>query len=128
MADSIKASFDVPFKNPFWTVLMAEQTMSLCQGISTATFPPKAIGMAVSMRFRDGIEAQQVECLHGPIDHRRNARSTLPPHPNHLWDSSPLPIRITRSADRRSRSSCSDEGSTPISSSDSLTGTMPPSP
>ena len=58
----------------------------------------------------------------------RDAPSTLPPHPNPLRDSSPSPIRITRSADRRSRSSSSAEGSIPISSSDSLTGTMPPSP
>ena len=46
--------------------------MGLCQGIGTAAFPPKAIGMAVGLGFRDGIEAEQVECLHGPIGHRGN--------------------------------------------------------
>jgi hypothetical protein len=60
MADSIKASFDVPFEDPFWTVPMAQQSMSLVQGIGTATFQSKAIGMAVGLRFRDRIETQQV--------------------------------------------------------------------
>ena len=46
--------------------------MNLFEGISTAAFPPKAIGMAVGLRFRDGIETQQVECLHGPVGHRGN--------------------------------------------------------
>ena len=50
------------------------------------------------------------------------------PPPNPPRDSSPSPIRTTRSVDRRSRSSRSAEASIPISSSDSLTGTMPPSP
>ena len=72
MADSIKASFDVPFENPLWTVPMTQQDMDLFQGIGTAAFPPKAIGMAVGLRFRDGIETQQVECLHGPVGHRGN--------------------------------------------------------
>src|SRR5205823_1274573 len=65
----------VPFENPSWTVPMAQQNMGLCQGIGTATFPPKAIGMAVGLRFRDRIEPQQVECLHGPVDHGGNPES-----------------------------------------------------
>src|ERR1700730_13134632 len=72
MAESIKAGFDVAFENPLWTVPMAQQDMSSCRGISTAALPPKAIGMAVGLRFRDGIETQQVECLHGSIGHRGN--------------------------------------------------------
>jgi hypothetical protein len=32
----------------------------LFQGISTTAFQPKAIGMAVGSRFRDGIETEQV--------------------------------------------------------------------
>ena len=72
MADSIKASFDVPFENPLWTVPMTQQVMDLFQGIGTAALPPKAMGMAVGLRFRDGIETQQVECLHGPVGHRGN--------------------------------------------------------
>jgi hypothetical protein len=61
MADSIKASFDVPFENPLWTMPMAQQEMSLCQRIGTAAFPPKAIGMAVGLRFRDGVDWRQLE-------------------------------------------------------------------
>ena len=77
MADAIKASFDVPFENPFRIMPMAQQEMSLCQGISTAAFPPKAIGMAVGLRFRNRIESQQVECLHGPVGHRGNPETAL---------------------------------------------------
>ena len=52
MADAIKASFDVPFKNPLWTVPVTQQDMDLFQGIGTAAFPPKAIGMAVGLQSR----------------------------------------------------------------------------
>ena len=98
MADLIKAGFDITFENPFGTVPMAQHDVSLSQGIGTAAFSPKAIGMAVGMGFRDGIEAEQVEGLHGSIGHRGDATSILPPHPNRLRDSSPSPIRITPSA------------------------------
>src|SRR5215471_432167 len=72
MADFIKASFDITFKNPFGTVPMTQQGMGLSHRISTAAFPPKAIGVAVGLRFRDGIEAEQVESLHGSIGHGGN--------------------------------------------------------
>src|SRR4051794_16201131 len=72
MADLIKASFDVPLENPFGTVPMSQQDLSLGQGIGTAAFEPKAIGMAVGLSFRDGIEAEQVECLHGSVGHGGN--------------------------------------------------------
>ncbi len=51
---------------------MAQQGMDLMEGIGTAAFPPKAIRMAVGLRFSDGIETEQVECLHGSIGHRGN--------------------------------------------------------
>jgi hypothetical protein len=51
---------------------MAQQAMSLFQGISTAAFPSKARGRAVGLRFRDGIETPQVECLPGPVGPRGN--------------------------------------------------------
>ena len=60
MADLVKAGFDVPFENPSRTVPIAQKAMRLLQGIGTATFSPKALGMAVSSRFRDGIETWQV--------------------------------------------------------------------
>ena len=58
MADLIKASFDVTLENPLWTVLMAQQEMSLCHRIRTAALSPKAIGVAVGLGFRDGIETE----------------------------------------------------------------------
>src|SRR4051794_39349347 len=72
MANAIKASFDVPFEDPLWAVSMAQHAMGLGQGVGTAAFPSKAIGMAIGLRFRDGIEAEQVECLHGSVGHRGN--------------------------------------------------------
>src|SRR5262245_65269412 len=69
MADPIKAGFDITFENPFGIVPMTQQIMGLGHGISTAALPPKAIGMAVGLRFRDGIEAEQVEGLPGSIGH-----------------------------------------------------------
>jgi len=60
MADAIKASFDVPFQNPFWTAPIAQDNMRLFQGVGATTFQPKAIGMAVGSGFRNGIETKQV--------------------------------------------------------------------
>jgi len=60
MADSIKASFDVPFQDPLWTVPIAQYDVRLIQGVGTAAFQSKAIGMAVGLRFRDRIETEQV--------------------------------------------------------------------
>src|SRR6516165_12150239 len=72
MADLIKARFYVPLENPFRTVPMTKHKMSLCQSIGTAAFPPKAIGVAVGARLRDGIKTEQVECLRGSVGHRGN--------------------------------------------------------
>jgi hypothetical protein len=72
MADFIKASFDITLENPFWTVPMTQQDMGLSHRVSTATFPPKAIGMAVGLRLRNGIETEQMKCLHGSIAHGGN--------------------------------------------------------
>src|SRR6516225_5414989 len=76
MADIIKACFDIAFENPFGTVSMTQQDMGLSHRISTATFPPKAIGVAVGLRFCDGIEAEQVESLHGSIGHGGNPEAS----------------------------------------------------
>src|SRR3954465_10545347 len=70
MADLLKASFDIALENPLGTVPMAQHDMSLRHRIGTAAFPPKAIGVAVGVGFRDGIETEQVECLRGPVGHR----------------------------------------------------------
>jgi hypothetical protein len=73
MADHIKASFDIPFENPLRAVSITQQTVGLCEGIGTAALQAKAIGMAVGLGFRDGIEAEQVEGLHGSIGHGGNS-------------------------------------------------------
>jgi site-specific DNA recombinase len=75
VADLIKAGFDVPFENPFWTVAMAQHGMSLFHCIRTAAFPPKAIGMTISLTLRDGIETEQVQCLHRPVAYRGNPQT-----------------------------------------------------
>jgi hypothetical protein len=77
MADPVEAGFDIPLQDPSWSVPIAEQEMNLLDGIGTAAFQPKAIGMAIGQSFRDGIESEQVERLHGPVSHRGNAERTL---------------------------------------------------
>jgi len=72
MADLVKASFDVALENPFRAMVMAQHDVGLCHRIGAATFPPKAVGVAVGVRFRDGIETEQVQRLHGPVGHRGN--------------------------------------------------------
>src|ERR1700734_1631980 len=106
MTDAIKAGFDVAFENPVGTARVStvwtpEDFVTLIQGIRTAAFQPKAVGMAVGQGFRDGIEAEQVESLHGSIRHYGHLLSALPPLPNRLWDSSPSPTPITPFPARR---------------------------
>ena len=110
MADFIKASFDITFENPFGTVPMTQQVMGLSHRISTAAFPPKAIGVAVGLRFRDGIETEQVKGLYGSIGHGGEAHGTLPLHPTPLRDSSRSPIPIIPFGASVSRSFAFAEG------------------
>jgi len=58
--DQRGVSFNIPFENPLWTMPIAQQKMGLLQGVGTAAFQSKAIGMAVGLRFRDGIKTQQI--------------------------------------------------------------------
>ena len=74
MTDTIVAGFDVAFENPVgtmwvWAVWAAEDFVTFIQGVRTAALQPKAIGMTVGQRFRDGIETKQVESLHGAISY-----------------------------------------------------------
>src|SRR5262245_17128880 len=78
MADSIKASFDVPFENPSGTLPIAQDRVRLFESIGTAAFQSKAIGMAVGLRFRNRIETEQVQCLHGSIRHGGNPETSQP--------------------------------------------------
>ena len=47
--------------------------MSLSERIGTAAFESKAIGMAIGLRFRDGIEPEQVDRVLGALCRRRLA-------------------------------------------------------
>jgi site-specific DNA recombinase len=67
MADSIKACFDIPLQDPTRTGWTPEDLVAFIQGIGAAAFQPKAVGMAVGQGLRDGIEAEQVQGLHGSI-------------------------------------------------------------
>src|SRR5262249_32106879 len=72
----IQAGFDIAFENPFGIVPMTQQVMGLSHRIGTAALTPKAIGVAVGLRFRDGIEAEQVQGLHGSIGHGGNPEAS----------------------------------------------------
>src|SRR5262249_12716724 len=77
MTDAVEAGGNIPFQDPSWSMWVAKEEMTLLDGIRTAACLAKAIGMAVGQGFGDGIEAKQVQSLHGPIGHRRNAERTL---------------------------------------------------
>src|SRR5262245_62790112 len=102
--------------------------LRLAQGVVRPAPGPEAEARRREGRVQQRFEHLEDRLLHQPIDDRRNAQSALPPYPNRLRDSSPSPIPIIRSAASRSRSSAFGVESIPISSSDSLTGGMPPSP
>lgn len=78
MVDTIEAGSDVAFEDPIGTVAATalrppKHFVTFIQGIRTAPFQPKAIGVAIGQGFGDGVEAEQVQGLHGTIGHRRNA-------------------------------------------------------
>jgi hypothetical protein len=110
VADAIKAGFDIPFQNPLGTVRVTQQDVNLFEGIGTTAFQSKAIGVAVGLGFRDRIETEQVQCLHGSVRQGGDTPSKLPPHPHRLRDSSPSPIRIIPFGVSASRSFASAEG------------------
>jgi hypothetical protein len=51
-------------------VASAQNDVTLLKGVGTATFESKAVGVAIGQCFRDRIQTEQVQCLHGPIPHR----------------------------------------------------------
>jgi hypothetical protein len=73
MADLIKAGFDIPLQDPARTGRTPEDLVAFIQGIGTAAFQSKAVGMAVGQGLRDGIEAEQIEGLHRSIGHGGDA-------------------------------------------------------
>src|SRR4051794_30502317 len=77
MRDTIEARADVSFQDPARALRFAQQEVTLCQSIRAASFQPKAVGMAVGQCFRDGVQSQQAEGLHGPIAQRGNPQWTF---------------------------------------------------
>src|SRR5512135_3796201 len=92
--------------------------------------PSRAIPVLLRLQvgLEDGLQDQHRRHLRYAVLDARDPRSTLPPHPNRHRDLSPSPIRITPSAVSASRSFACAGGSTPTSSSGSLTDDTPPSP
>src|SRR6516165_9237361 len=83
MIDTINARADVRLADPvgapgLWTVRATQDLVPVIQGIRTAPLQSKAIGMAIGQRFRDRIEAEQVERLHGSVPPRGYPQGTLP--------------------------------------------------
>src|SRR3954470_16444373 len=100
-----------------------DQPFDLLHSVEGA--PSRAIPVLLRLQvgLEDRLQDQHRRHLRHPVHDARNAPSTLPPPLHPLRGSSPSPIPITRSVDRRSKSSSSAEGSIPIPSSDSLTCT-----
>src|ERR1700683_347657 len=51
-----------------------ECTETALNSIRTTARLPETIGCVIRRGLRDWIERQQVECLHGPVSHRRNSK------------------------------------------------------
>ena len=105
-----------------------EQLIHSSQGVFASPSGAKAVAVFGEFVFEDRFDHHPHCRLNHPVSDRRDARSALPSHPNRLRDSSLSPIRIIRSAVSGSRSSASVAETIPISSSDSPTAGMPPSP
>jgi hypothetical protein len=77
MADPVKARLNVPFENPLGRMPSRQDDKALSNGIGNRTLGPKAVSISVRLRFRHRLKCQQVQCLHGPIAHARNAERPL---------------------------------------------------
>ena len=105
-----------------------EQPLDLANGVQGAAFRAIGVLFGLQVGLEDRLQDSHRSRLHHTVPEARDARSALPSHPNRLRDSSLSPIRIIRSAVSGSRSSASVAETIPISSSDSPTAGMPPSP
>ena len=130
----IKASWGIVSKYEFQirvvdlTKLGGEVLADRVDRLMSVPARTEPVGAVQEVGLKDRLEHQQNRHLNDPVFDRRDAHSALPPYPNRLRDSSPSPIRIIRSAASKSRSSGFAAETIPISSSDSPTGGMPPSP
>ena len=73
VADPVVARLDVPFQNHPRPVFAHECFVNLHQGIGTAAVESESVGVAVRQGSLDGVQAKQIQRLHGPVGHRGNA-------------------------------------------------------
>src|SRR5947209_6468469 len=73
----VVARLDVPFQNPSRPVRTQEHFVTMLQGVRTAAFQTESVGAAIRQGFFDGVQAEQVKSLHGPVGHRGNAQRTF---------------------------------------------------
>src|SRR5437016_7724913 len=64
MANVVEAAFDVAFEHPAW-VFVAERSETLFNRVRTTSPLPEAVGILIRSGFRDRIERQQIQGLHG---------------------------------------------------------------
>ena len=69
MADFVKAGFNVAFQYPFCASAFGQYDTTLFHGICTASFLAESIRVGVRLGFRNGVQCQQVQRLHGSISH-----------------------------------------------------------
>src|SRR4051812_21160305 len=103
LVDVVKASTNVSIKYPFAASLMRYSRMDGSDGVHRAASRPETIGVRLEASFPFGFQGRFDNGLHHSVLHRRDARSTLPPHLHRLRDSSRSPIPITPSAANASR-------------------------
>jgi hypothetical protein len=89
---------------------------------------PEAVRAVLEVLFVDGFQRHDDRPLEYLILEGRDTHSALPPHPDHLRDLSPLPIRIIPFGASVSRSFEFVEGAILTLSSSFLTGATPPLP
>ena len=73
VADIVKTAFDIAFQNPFGRTFGSQYDEALLFTVRRGSFWPKPIGIPIRRGFRDGFQRQQVQSLHRPVFHRRNA-------------------------------------------------------
>jgi hypothetical protein len=76
VADPIEAAFDIALQDPGGAVVVAQDLVTLIQGIGTTAFLAKAVGVGIGQRFLDRVQAEEVQSLHGPVGQGGDAQRT----------------------------------------------------
>ncbi|MPM31289.1 hypothetical protein SDC9_77844 [bioreactor metagenome] len=74
MVDVIKATFDIRLQHPRGRGLLGCTDEYLRHGICRRTMPPKAVAVWIARGFCNRLHTEEVQCLHGPVKHGRNAQ------------------------------------------------------